>query len=58
MITVEEALAKVLDLFTPLDLEIIPIAEAGGRILARDVAATHNQPPFASSAMDLSLIHI
>ncbi len=52
MITVEEALAKVLDLFTPLDVEIIPIAEAGGRILARDVAATHNQPPFASSAMD------
>ncbi len=52
MITVEEALAKVLDLFTPLDVEIVPISEAGGRILAKDVAATHNQPPFASSAMD------
>ncbi|KAB7615683.1 molybdopterin molybdotransferase MoeA [Amylibacter sp. SFDW26] len=52
MITVEEALTKVLDLFSPLDVEIVPIAEAGGRVLAQDVAATHNQPPFASSAMD------
>jgi len=52
MISVEEALTKVLDLFSPLDVETVPIAEAAGRILAQDVAATHNQPPFASSAMD------
>ena len=52
MLSVEEALTKVLDLFTPLDVEIVPISDAGGRILAKDVAATHNQPPFASSAMD------
>ncbi len=52
MISVEEALAKVLDLFSPLNEEIVPISKAAGRILARNVAATHNQPPFASSAMD------
>ncbi len=52
MISVDEALAGVLDLFNPLDIEDVPIAEAAGRILGRDVKAHHNQPPFAGSAMD------
>ncbi len=52
MISVEEALAYVLDLFEPLNIEDVPIANAMGRVLARDIAASHNQPPFASSAMD------
>jgi molybdopterin molybdotransferase len=52
MISVEEALSRVLDLFNPLDIEEIPIAQAMGRVLARDITATHNQPPFAGSAMD------
>ncbi len=52
MISVEEALSRVLDLFKPLDIEEVPIAQAMGRVLARDVAATHTQPPFAGSAMD------
>ena len=52
MISVEEALARVFDLFNPLDIEDVPIAQAMGRVLAKDVKATHNQPPFAGSAMD------
>ena len=52
MISVEEALSRVLDLFNPLDIEEVPIANAMGRTLARDITATHNQPPFAGSAMD------
>ncbi len=52
MISVEEALARVLDLFNPLDIEDVPIAQAMGRVLAKDVKATHNQPPCAGSAMD------
>ena len=52
MISVEEALARILDLFDPLDSEDVPIANAMGRVLARDMTATHNQPPFAGSAMD------
>ena len=52
MISVEEALTRILDLFDPLDSEDVPIAQAMGRVLARDMVATHNQPPFAGSAMD------
>jgi len=52
MISVDEALSRVLDLFNPLDVEDVAIANAAGRILARDVKAHHNQPPFAGSAMD------
>ncbi len=57
MISVEEALSRVLDLFDPLDAEGVPIANAMGRVLARDMAATHNQPPFAGSAMDGYAVH-
>tara|TARA_R110002096_G_scaffold14041_3_gene49166 strand:+ start:12471 stop:13655 length:1185 start_codon:yes stop_codon:yes gene_type:complete len=52
MISVEQALENVLNLVTPLDTETIPLSHAGGRILAQTVAATRDQPPFASSAMD------
>ncbi len=52
MITVEQALTYVLDLVSPLDTEVIPLANAGGRILAQSVSATRDQPPFSSSAMD------
>lgn len=52
MITVEEALKGVLDLFTPLETETVPLAEAAGRTLAEPAIAKREQPPFASSAMD------
>jgi molybdopterin molybdotransferase len=57
MISVEEALSLVLDLFDPVNIEDVPISEAGGRVLARDIAANHSQPPFASSAMDGYAVH-
>ncbi|WP_394199699.1 molybdopterin molybdotransferase MoeA [Litoreibacter albidus] len=52
MITVAEALAAVLELGAPLEQEFVPLGEADGRVLASDVAATRNQPPFSASAMD------
>ncbi|MBT8476741.1 MAG: molybdopterin molybdotransferase MoeA [Alphaproteobacteria bacterium] len=52
MITVEAALAAIFDLVAPTETEMVPLAEASGRVLDRDVAATRDQPPFASSAMD------
>ena len=52
MITVEEALAACLALVRPLGTEIVPLAEAGGRVLAGDAVARRDQPPFAASAMD------
>lgn len=52
LISVEEAHARLTRLFAPLTPEIIPLAQAAGRVLARDVVATRDQPPFAASAMD------
>ncbi|RLJ41767.1 molybdopterin molybdotransferase [Litoreibacter meonggei] len=52
MISVAEALSAVLKLGSPLDVELVSLAEADGRVLAQDVAATRNQPPFSASAMD------
>jgi molybdopterin molybdotransferase len=52
MISVEEALARLLAPLEPLPHEQISIAEGLGRVLAEDVAARRTQPPFAVSAMD------
>lgn len=52
MISVEAALAQLLSLVGPLDIEHVPLRHAAGRVLARDVAATRTQPPFAASSMD------
>lgn len=52
MITVEEALARVLALGAPLGVEDVPLARARGRVLARDAVARLTQPPFSASAMD------
>ena len=56
MISVEEALSRVTALFAPLGVELgvetVPLREAAGRVLAQDVSARRDQPPFDSSAMD------
>ncbi|MFP7672791.1 gephyrin-like molybdotransferase Glp [Marivita sp. S0852] len=52
MISVAEALDHLFRLARPLDTETVPLLEAHGRVLADDVAATRDQPPFDGSAMD------
>ncbi|MEL6685806.1 MAG: gephyrin-like molybdotransferase Glp, partial [Pseudomonadota bacterium] len=52
MITVAEALSELFALVQPLEVETVPLTQANGRILVRDVSATRDQPPFAASAMD------
>src|SRR5881628_2685276 len=52
MISVEEALARLLAPLEKLPFEQVSIADALGRVLAEDVAARRTQPPFAVSAMD------
>lgn len=52
MITVQEALEHLFSLISPLDTELVPLAQAAGRVMARDAVATRTQPPFAGSAMD------
>src|ERR1700733_9820294 len=52
MISVEEALTRVLAPLEALPAEQVAISDAVGRVLAEDVAARRTQPPFAVSAMD------
>jgi len=52
MISVEEALSRLLAPLKTLPPEQVSIVDGLGRILAEDVAARRTQPPFAVSAMD------
>lgn len=52
MISVADALAELFTLVSPLGAADVPLTQANGRVLAYDVHATRNQPPFAASAMD------
>jgi molybdopterin molybdotransferase len=52
MISVEEALSRILAAFAPLPAEWVALANARGRALADDLVATRDQPPHDISAMD------
>ncbi len=52
MITVEEALARLFALVSPLPPETVPLRQAAGRVLASEVTSARDQPPFPASAMD------
>ncbi len=52
LLSVADACALVLADASPLSEEAVPLAEACGRILTRDVAALRTQPPADLSAMD------
>ena len=51
-VTVEEALDLIYKNVTHTFIKILPIEQALGSVLAQDVIATHNLPPFDNSAMD------
>jgi molybdopterin molybdotransferase len=51
-VTIEKALELIYTNTKQKSLKIIPIEEALGSILAQDIIATHNLPPFDNSAMD------
>lgn len=52
LLPVETALERILAGVKPLPAEVVPLAEAAGRVLAAPVKARRNQPPFPASAMD------
>ncbi len=52
MLTVEEARQQMLDTITVLPTEAVGILDSLGTILAEDVYASENIPPFHNSAMD------
>ncbi len=52
MIPLEEARAYILDVCPPLPSRSLPLLEAAGCVLAEDVVADEDVPPFANTAMD------
>lgn len=52
MISVDEALAQIFARIPAPRSERVPLREAHRRVLAEPLVASHNQPPFDSSAMD------
>jgi molybdopterin molybdotransferase len=52
LISVEEALHRILDGVVAVPAEDIPLAEAHGRVLAAPLAARRSQPPADVSSMD------
>jgi molybdopterin molybdotransferase len=52
LLPVDEAKARILAQVKPLAAETVQLAAALGRVLASDVRAPRDQPPFNSSAMD------
>jgi molybdopterin molybdotransferase len=52
MLSVEQALERILDAMSALPGEQVSVAEGLGRVLAGDVVARRTQPPAAMSAMD------
>ena len=52
LLSIEEALARVLARVRPLEPEIVSLAAAAGRFAADDITARVDLPPFAASAMD------
>lgn len=51
-VTYEEALASVLPIVRTQDVRRVPLSDAAGEILAADVTADRNIPPFPRAAMD------
>jgi molybdopterin molybdotransferase len=52
LISIEQARASVLDAVRPLPCERIALGDGLGRVLAQDIVAAGDVPPFACSAMD------
>ena len=52
LLSIDEALRRVLARVAPLEAERVPVGAAAGRVLAKDAVAVVDLPPFRSSAMD------
>lgn len=52
LLPVDEARARMLAEIAPLPADAVPLAQSLGRVLAEEVRAVRDQPPFRASAMD------
>ena len=50
--SVDEARARILSHFKPLEMEMVHLSDAANRVLAKDIAADTNLPLFDNSSMD------
>ena len=58
MMSVDEAVRLIAERVAPVrEIETVPLTEADGRILARDLAAPLPLPPFTNSAVDGFAVH-
>ncbi len=57
MLAVDEALDRILAVFVRLPSEQIAISDGLGRVLAQDIRAQNDLPPFANSSMDGYAVH-
>jgi molybdopterin molybdotransferase len=58
LLPLDEAQARIADRFQcRAGVEIVALGEAGGRVLARDIVAPINLPPFDNSAVDGYAVH-
>ena len=52
LMPVADARARILDAMSTVSIESVSLAQARGRVLAKDILARVTQPPVAVSAMD------
>ncbi|MEQ9519972.1 MAG: molybdopterin molybdotransferase MoeA [Parvibaculum sp.] len=52
LLPVDDAISRIAAACPALPVETVPLADAGGRVLAGPLTATRTQPPFDGSAMD------
>jgi molybdopterin molybdotransferase len=52
LITVEDALNKILEKIIPVEIEQLPLSSSLNRVLAQPIVSQVDVPPFANSAMD------
>ena len=52
LLSVDQARERILSHFQPVTTETLPLAGCSNRVLAQDIAATSDLPPFNNSSMD------
>ena len=52
LLSVDQARERILSHFQPVTTETLPLAGCSNRVLAQDISATSDFPPFNNSSMD------
>jgi len=57
LLSVDQARERILSHFQPVTTETLPLAGSSNRVLAQDITATNDLPPFNNSSMDGFAVH-